>query len=172
MDSDVPLDINIRPADMGDAQTLLAWRNDPLTRANSRNGGEVGFAEHIAWLRGVLSSNDRLLLVAEERGRPVGTCRADRRRDGWELSWTVAPEARGRGIGTWMVKAVRGRLHGRCCAEIKQTNEASLRIAAAAGLKVTVLATGHSDEMPSRWALHRSRARSPVASRSQPASSC
>ncbi|MCA1655425.1 MAG: bifunctional UDP-2,4-diacetamido-2,4,6-trideoxy-beta-L-altropyranose hydrolase/GNAT family N-acetyltransferase, partial [Pseudonocardiaceae bacterium] len=87
----------VRAATMADAELLLAWRNDAETRAWSRTTDLVTPADHRGWLDRVLADPDRRLVVAEHRGRPVGTVRFDREHGStWEVSITVAPEARGR----------------------------------------------------------------------------
>jgi RimJ/RimL family protein N-acetyltransferase len=125
MPTTVATDITLRPATTGDVRSLWMWRNDPGTRANCHTTDVVPLETHERWLAGVLANPDRLLLVAEEGGVPVGTVRWDRL-DGetWELSWTVAPEHRGRGVGTRMVcRAVTER----------PANVASIHVAIAAG---------------------------------------
>ncbi|MEV8606397.1 GNAT family N-acetyltransferase [Amycolatopsis sp. NPDC051373] len=88
-----------REATEADAELLLAWRNDPRTREASRSSGVIELAEHLRWLRGVLASPDRLLLVVSDDDGPVGTVRFDRERPGeWEVSITLAPASRGRGL--------------------------------------------------------------------------
>ncbi|QRP45829.1 GNAT family N-acetyltransferase [Amycolatopsis sp. FDAARGOS 1241] len=88
-----------REAVEADAELLLAWRNDPRTREASRSTGVIALADHVRWLRGVLASPDRLLLVISEGEQPVGTVRFDREAPGeWEVSITLAPESRGRGL--------------------------------------------------------------------------
>jgi RimJ/RimL family protein N-acetyltransferase len=89
-----------REAAESDAGLLLGWRNDPRTRSASRSNGVVALTEHLAWLGGVLASPDRLLLVIELEGEPVGTVRFDRvqAEDTWEVSITVAPDKRGSGL--------------------------------------------------------------------------
>ena len=88
-----------REATDADAELLLGWRNDPRTRQASRSTTVVTPAEHLAWLRGVGADPGRLLLVVDHEDEPVGTVRFDRRDgDGWEVSITVAPEHRGRGL--------------------------------------------------------------------------
>jgi RimJ/RimL family protein N-acetyltransferase len=72
----------------------------------------------------------------EFNGVPVGVVRADFRMDHCELSWTVAPEARGKGFGKAMVAKVARSLGGNVRAEVKQTNVASQSIAQAAGLRL------------------------------------
>ncbi len=92
-------DPTVRPATDADSELLLAWRNDPRTRAWSRTTDVVAAADHRDWLARVLVDPDRRLFVAEYGGRPVGTVRFDRESGRtWEVSITVAPEARGRGL--------------------------------------------------------------------------
>ncbi len=88
-----------REATEADAELLLGWRNDPRTRQSSRTTAVIPLTEHLAWLRGVLASPDRLLFVAELDGEAVGTVRFDREEpDVWEVSITLAPASRGRGL--------------------------------------------------------------------------
>ncbi|MGW4482859.1 GNAT family N-acetyltransferase [Amycolatopsis sp. NPDC004368] len=88
-----------REAVEADAELLLAWRNDPRTRQASRSSDVIALADHLRWLRGVLASPDRLLLVISDDAGPVGTVRFDREAPGeWEVSITLAPSSRGRGL--------------------------------------------------------------------------
>lgn len=98
-------DVTLRPATRDDAAALLAWRNDPATRASSVATAEVSPDEHRAWLDRTLASEDRALFVAEQGGAPVGQVRLDRVGEGtFEVSLTVAPAARGRGLA-WALLA-------------------------------------------------------------------
>lgn len=115
--------MNLRPVTMDDAETLFAWRNDPLTREMSISTDEVSWADHLQWLLGSLENPSRKLFIAEQRGTPVGTIRID---NDHELSWTVAPEYRGRKFGKRMVASVAKPGH---IARIKRTNIGSQHIA-------------------------------------------
>ena len=95
----------IRPAKLEDARLLWEWRNDPGTRANCTFGDQVPWEMHLAWLTRKLSDPNTTLLVGELNGRPVGTIRIDHA-DESELSWTVAPEVRGQGVGAMLARAV------------------------------------------------------------------
>jgi spore coat polysaccharide biosynthesis predicted glycosyltransferase SpsG/L-amino acid N-acyltransferase YncA len=86
----------VREASNADSALLLAWRNDPETRAWSRTTDPVSPADHQAWLARGLRNPDRRLLIAEQDHKPVGTVRFDRDGRHWEVSITLAPEARGR----------------------------------------------------------------------------
>jgi len=105
------LDPTVRPATDADAELLLSWRNDPRTRAWSRTTDVVTTADHRDWLARVLADPDRRLFVAEHGGRPVGTVRFDRESGRtWEVSITVAPEARGRGLAVPVLLAAERAL--------------------------------------------------------------
>jgi len=87
---------SVRPATMADAELLLAWRNDPDTRAWSRTSDTISLADHRDWLATALDNPERRFLIAEYDDRPVGTVRFDYGNDAWEVSITLAPAARGR----------------------------------------------------------------------------
>ena len=126
--------MELRNATLADADLLLAWRNDPRTRAASHRQEVVERERHLRWLTDALARSDLRLFVAEENGVPVGTVRVVDETGVAELSWTVAPEARGRGVGTRMVARLAERERGALRAEVRAGNVASMRIAEAAGL--------------------------------------
>ncbi len=66
----------------------------------------------------------------------VGTIRTDRVGKSTELSWTVAPEKRGRGFGKEMVAVFTSQIIDPIQAEIKIGNMASIRIAEYSGMKI------------------------------------
>lgn len=130
----MPITITFRVATFADAALLLAWRNDADTRANSLHADLIDADAHAEWLRASLASPDRALWIALRGGAPVGTVRLDRcAADVWELSWTVAPAARGTGVGKAMVAAAARRAARPLVARIRAQAIASQRVAAAAG---------------------------------------
>lgn len=128
--------MDLRPATIEDARLLFEWRNDPSTRTQMHSTGDFDFPSHLAWLERTLSNPARKLYVAEVEGCPVGTVRADAADGITELSWTVAPQARGRGLGTQMVQAFIATLDGPLRAEVKTGNIASRKIAESIGLRL------------------------------------
>jgi RimJ/RimL family protein N-acetyltransferase len=129
-----------REARLGDAEQLFQWRSDPLTRAASHNSTEFRWDEHLKWLEATFSSPDRRLLIAEDDSGPVGTVRLDREAGVWLMSWTVAPERRGTGVGSEIVASIVDRMLEPLRAEIKIDNVASRRIAEKAGLNLIAAA--------------------------------
>lgn len=118
---------------MADAADLLRWRNDDDTRKFSLHREVVTWSEHLDWLSRVLHDGKTELYVAETAGELVGTVRIDHRNGVKELSWTVAPEFRGRGLGLLMVGMAVHHAKPPLVARIHPLNDASRRIAAKAG---------------------------------------
>jgi RimJ/RimL family protein N-acetyltransferase len=133
--------LRLRPASADDEARLLEWRNDAQTRAMAITQDPVPPADHRRWLDARLADPDTLLTVAEDDGTPVGTVRLDRHGPGEaELSITIAPGARGRGlarpaIGLGVEHARREWGVERVTAQIRTENAASLRAFAAAGFE-------------------------------------
>jgi RimJ/RimL family protein N-acetyltransferase len=128
--------MRLRPVTFADAELLLVWRNDPLTRRNSFCASKVKLSEHQKWLKSSLSNPDRKIYIAVENNIPVGTVRGDFSQAGCEVSWTVAPEYRRRGFGRRIVQAAVSLLGSPVFARIKQGNLPSEKIARAAGVRV------------------------------------
>lgn len=91
--------LSARRAREEDSLLLLRWRNDPTTRAVSRSSEPVAWQDHDAWFQRTLRNDQRELYVVERGEAPVGTVRFDAHAESeWEVSITLAPEARGHGL--------------------------------------------------------------------------
>lgn len=125
----------VREASNADAALLLAWRNDPETRAWSRTADPVAPADHQAWVDRSLHNPDRRLLIAEHGHKPVGTVRFDRDGRHWEVSITVAPEVRGRKLALPILLAAERVLepHATVRACVHRDNAASRSLFRRAG---------------------------------------
>jgi len=138
--------VRLRRATAVDADLLFAWRNDPLTRARSLQPNPVEWETHLRWLADCLDNHDRQLFIAElttDREPELmllGTVRSDRSEQGFELSWTVAPEQRGKGWGKRLVAALIDSLPDGACyrAVVLNDNPASQRIAVGLAMKPEV----------------------------------
>lgn len=128
------MEISLRRANLTDSQLLFEWRNDFVTRNNFVNTDMVEWPEHIKWLTNALNSPERKIFIAEHNSESVGTIRFDYLNDSADLSWTIAPEHRGKGYGVAMLRAAIAKEPNRTLyAVIKMNNGASIRIAQAAG---------------------------------------
>lgn len=100
----------------------------------SVNSEPVPWPEHIMWFGKSLTMPERKIYIAEHRETPVGTVRFDYLNDSAELSWTIAPEHRGKGYGVAMLRAAIAKEPNLdLYAIIKMDNGASLRVAQAVG---------------------------------------
>lgn len=134
----------IRPAHEADSETLRAWRNDETSRHFSRQPDPIDRSTHERWFESVLARHDRHLLVAEVDGLAVGTVRWDQEAPTpwearWEVSITLAPEQRGRGLALPMLMSAEEWLAESCSgpqrllASVHAANQPSARLFARAG---------------------------------------
>jgi RimJ/RimL family protein N-acetyltransferase len=99
-------DVTVRAATMRDADLLLAWANDPATRAQSFQPDRIEAASHERWLAERLASPSSRLLIGIKGLMPIGQVRFDRNPDGTvEVGISVAADARNRGLGRSLLAA-------------------------------------------------------------------
>jgi spore coat polysaccharide biosynthesis predicted glycosyltransferase SpsG/RimJ/RimL family protein N-acetyltransferase len=97
--------IKFRRATQDDCSLLWSWANDPATRSASFRSEKIYWEEHREWLDKNLADDDSLLLIAEESGTPIGTIRVQKKKPSiGEVSITMAPEVRGSGLATYLIK--------------------------------------------------------------------
>jgi RimJ/RimL family protein N-acetyltransferase len=134
--------LTLRPVRAEDAACLLAWRNDPETQHQSRASHEVTPSEHASWLQRTLSDVSTQAWMVECDGHEVANVRVEVVGDGVaEIHITVAPPARGRGLGAAALLQASARALADpgttlLCAHVKPGNQASLRMFARAGFHV------------------------------------
>ena len=127
--------IHLRAVNINDAEILLDWRNDAITRQYSHSSDVVSAEQHYRWLQSVMNDPARTLYIAEKNGIPVGTARADLIDGVHILSWTVAPQARDHGLAKQVVKQLLDKTPLPVKAEIKCSNLASIAVAKSNGLR-------------------------------------
>jgi UDP-2,4-diacetamido-2,4,6-trideoxy-beta-L-altropyranose hydrolase len=86
--------VEIRAAKTDDSESLFLWRNHPTIRAVSRNSEIIEHEDHKRWLASVLSDPNRMLLIGESDGVPIGVVRFDIRDDEAEVSIYLVPESK------------------------------------------------------------------------------
>jgi UDP-2,4-diacetamido-2,4,6-trideoxy-beta-L-altropyranose hydrolase len=134
-------DICVREATAGDSASLFEWRNHDSVRMFARHTDPIAPADHQAWLRGVLANPDRVLLICERHGHPVGVVRFDISGERVEISVYRVPGSPGRGLGTPMLLAAEQWLSARkpalvaLFAEVHDGNESSQRMVQTAGYR-------------------------------------
>jgi len=128
--------LQLRKAQLSDLDLYFHWANDPYARHNAVIAKQIGYEEHCAWFAKKITSNDTHLWVLEEREKPVGQIRFDLDRGQKEatLSYSIAPEYRGKGMGLLIVKMGLELFFRTECnfltinAIVKATNEYSRKI--------------------------------------------
>lgn len=157
-----PAAFDVRDAGAADAQILFDWRNDETTRGNSRTHGPLRWEDHRSWLDRVLADEDRQLLIIEQDESPVATVRWDRRAGtDWEVSLTVAPEQRGRGLAAGVLaageEALRVERPHRLLAGIHVDNRASIRLFERAGYLPHLPPSAEGFLTLAKWRLPQNR---------------
>lgn len=130
-----PNALKFRPASLDDKEILLIWRNDVDTRRFSFNQEAISEHQHVKWLTETLNNASSQLLIAEHHNEPIGTMRVDLTDEGNIVSWTIAPEFRGKDLAKRMVSLLVSQLKGKVFARIISENSASIKVAQFAGFK-------------------------------------
>ena len=95
----------IRSVKWKDKDLLWRWANDPVVRKNSFNSDQIPMDEHSRWLKGKLDSSKTCFIIIEQDSNPVAQVRYDSISENEaEVSFTVAKEYRGKGIGSAALK--------------------------------------------------------------------
>jgi RimJ/RimL family protein N-acetyltransferase len=131
--------VRLRRATESDADLLLAWANDPATRAASFHPELIESAGHVRWLAARIASPSTGFWIGEAHGRPIGQVRVEIvSNELGEVSISTAPEARGRGFGRALlaaavVEAGDALPLSTLVARVRLDNPASLALFAGAG---------------------------------------
>jgi UDP-2,4-diacetamido-2,4,6-trideoxy-beta-L-altropyranose hydrolase len=89
--------IVMRTAMADDSESLFAWRNHPAIRAVSRNSGLINWEDHSRWFALLLSDPNRVMLIGQRDGVPIGVVRFDIQHHQAEVSIYLVPGITGCG---------------------------------------------------------------------------
>jgi UDP-2,4-diacetamido-2,4,6-trideoxy-beta-L-altropyranose hydrolase len=89
----------LRLATEGDCQRVYEWRNHPSVRGVSRVQTSFSLDSHKRWFAEALRNPDRLILVAECSGQPIGVVRFDIAGESSEVSVYLSPDRLAGGWG-------------------------------------------------------------------------
>jgi UDP-2,4-diacetamido-2,4,6-trideoxy-beta-L-altropyranose hydrolase len=132
-------EIQVREAVAADGRPMFEWRNHESVRMMSRRPEPVGWEEHEAWLLAVGADANRVLLIGEQAGRPIGVVRFDVHDGDAEVSIYRVPASADRGLGARLLRAAERWLAARrpdvmrLTAEVLDDNERSHRLFQSAG---------------------------------------
>jgi RimJ/RimL family protein N-acetyltransferase len=126
------LDSNIwlRRAEQSDCERYYEWANDPVVRKQSLSTDRIEWDSHSHWFSQQLTSPDSRLFVAIRNDQLVGQVRFNRSQGNeWTVSFSVAEEARGSGIGKQLLSLgaqhIRRELDATLLAIVRIENAAS-----------------------------------------------
>jgi RimJ/RimL family protein N-acetyltransferase len=143
------MNIKIREVTIADAQLLFGWANDVGTRKSSFNSDPIEWNDHLAWLNNKLSDLSCTMFIFLQNNKAVGLVRIETDENS-VISVTVAPDQRGKGLGTEMLKMSCYRFWQQSdrpvLVYIKEDNMVSLRAAEKAGFKY--LRNGFCNQIP------------------------
>ena len=104
------MNIYLRKATIDDAEDILKWRNDPTTRKNSFTKNEISFVSHMNWFGKKMANPNCYIFMLVDDDKKVGNIRVDVTDDVGEISYMIAPEARGKGYGKKIIALVEDKL--------------------------------------------------------------
>lgn len=91
--------IVMRRVNPNDLLNLFDWRNHPNIRSVSKNGDSISWENHQKWFANVINSNDKVLLIGENNGDPIGVVRFDKQTEVADVSIYLVPDVNHSGQG-------------------------------------------------------------------------
>ena len=133
--------LTLRGIDETDAAPIVLWRGDPAVYRYFRSPRRITEEEHLQWYRDrYLPDENRCdwMCLRRSDGAKLGVCGLIHRGEAAEISYLLAPEARGQGYAGEAVTALLAYAAAdwkivRATAEIHRDNAPSLALAARLG---------------------------------------
>jgi RimJ/RimL family protein N-acetyltransferase len=148
---------SLRRATNEDAELYFHWANDPDVRANSYQTADIDWGDHVKWFESTIASSEYALYLYSISEKPAGQIRLRITEKKAVISYSVAHDFRGKGLGTWMLTHISiltrvahpqvRQLEG----WVKKNNVASLKAFQSGGYQV---ADESSDSILFRLELH------------------
>lgn len=124
--------MTIRPALPSDSVAVLAIRNDPDSVAFSPSQRPVSEEEHAAWFPRAIVGSPLFLVATDASGYVVGYVRIDALAF---VSVALAPEARGQGVASELIRSAMAHIPGGLRAQVHADNAASRALFRRCGFK-------------------------------------
>ncbi len=142
----------LRPARPQDCARVWEWVNDPVSRAASFSSDPIAWDAHVRWFEARLNDPHAVYFIAvSAHDEPVGQIRYAVEARSATLSVSLAPQFRGQGYGSALIRRASTRLLQTADldeieAYVKPDNESSLRAFVKAGFANTGVRTvnGHT----------------------------
>lgn len=96
----------LRAATIQDMDLLFEWANDAEVRRNSFSSELIPYEEHVQWYEKLLKSPMHRQYIYVCGDMPVGQVRIAIDGNNAEISYSIAPQYRGRGYGKRLLEAL------------------------------------------------------------------
>lgn len=130
--------IKIRDVKDSDLSLLLKWANDTETRKQSFNPKEITWEEHLQWFQNKSVNPDCFFYLFTADDIPAGIVRIEKNEQAI-IGVTVAPEQRGKGLGSQIIKTACSKFWSSnrepIIAYIKKSNPGSVKAFEKAGFQ-------------------------------------
>lgn len=100
----MPDDIELRLATKSDCKNIYHWRNAEESRKVSFMTASIGWEEHTKWFEATLNDPNKVLLVGEIEGEPIGVIRYDIDNETAKISVYLVPGKYGHGYGPKLIE--------------------------------------------------------------------
>jgi UDP-2,4-diacetamido-2,4,6-trideoxy-beta-L-altropyranose hydrolase len=135
-----PVWLSFRPAVFSDANILFAWINEPEVRQYSLNPAPVLLDIHLSWFGKKIQDKNSFIFIAEIKNEPAGMIRFDLTGNEALISYLLAKNYRGKGLGTVLLtkgitafkKAAKGKVE-KVTGLVQKQNIASVKAFEKAG---------------------------------------
>ncbi len=96
--------VYLREVTEDDKDLLYHWCNDPQCRANSLNSEFISYETHCKWFERKLEDEDSYMYICMNEDKPAGQIRVDCLDGIGTISYSIAKEHRGMGLGYEMLR--------------------------------------------------------------------
>lgn len=100
----MPATIELRLATKADCKNIYLWRNTEESRKVSFVSASINWEEHTKWFETTLNDPNKVLLIGEIEGEPIGVIRYDIDNEIARISVYLVPEKYGRGHGPKLIE--------------------------------------------------------------------
>jgi len=96
--------ISLRLANLGDAELMFSWVNDPKVRKNSFQQAYISFDQHIDWFRKRLIDVNTTIVILEQNDLAIGQIRFDVNNLQVAIDYSIDRSYRGKGFGKMLIE--------------------------------------------------------------------
>ena len=125
--------LSVRKANDSDSLLYWYWANDPVVRRNAFNQQTIEWERHQEWFEYYSKNPGTILLLIESEFSPIGQVRFDWSSSKYIISYSLAKQYRGYGLGEVMLKRAIDYLQQEVpsftlVGKIKAANTASIKV--------------------------------------------